>query len=146
MRRAALPPILLAAVALAPGACGSAKKDTAAKFDGREKEVASAIDDLAAAARKGDAAKICDSYLTTDLRARLAALAKTSKRGTDCSDQLGDSIRDADSFDLSIAPGAIKITDSTATVQVKTDVTGTHDPVDTLHMTEQRGWRISQLP
>ena len=144
MRAAAIPPIVLAVAALAPGGCGASSSNSADKFQGREKEVAKAVDDLSDAARKRDASKICDEFLTTELKAKLAQLARVSKRGTDCADQLKDSLQDTTSLDLKVED--VSITGNTATVKVKTDVSHGKDPEYTLTLADQRGWRISQLP
>jgi hypothetical protein len=144
MRAAAIPPVLLAAAALAPGGCGASSSNSADKFQGREKQVAQTVDDLSDAARKRDASKICDELLTTELKAKLAGLARVSKRGTDCADQLKDSLQDTTSLDLKVED--VSITGNTATVKVKTNVSRGSDPVDTLQLAEQRGWRISELP
>jgi hypothetical protein len=144
-RAAAIPPLVLAAAALAPGGCG-AKSNSSSKFSGPAKDVASAVDDLGSAARSRDAGKICDSLMTTDLRNKLAQLARVSHRGTTCKDQLKDSLQDTDSVDISVVPNGIKITGTTATVRVKTNLSRGTDPVDTLQMANQQGWRISRLP
>jgi hypothetical protein len=144
MRAAAIPPIVLAAALLAPGGCGSSSSNSSDKFKGREKQVAQAIDDLGDAARKRDSRKICDSLLTPEVRDQLAALAKVSHRGTDCADQLEDSLQDATTLDLKVE--SVSISGNTATARVKSDVRRGKDPVDTLELQDQRGWRISKLP
>ena len=144
MRAAAIPPILLAAAALAPGGCGASSSNSADKFQGREKEVAQTVDDLSDAARKRDATKICDEFLTAELKAKLAGLARVSKRGTDCADQLKDSLQDTTAIDLKVQD--VSINGNTATVKVETDVSRGKDPQDTLTLTDDRGWRISELP
>jgi hypothetical protein len=146
MRAAAFPPVLMALAALAPGGCGATAKKSADRFSGREKEVAQTVDDLVKAAGRRDSAKICDGLLTPALKARLDALARTSRRGTGCADQLKDSLQDVDSLDLKVVPGGIRITGDSAVVRVRTDVNGSHDPVDTLRLVDQRGWRIAELP
>ena len=143
MRAAALSPIALAVLALAQGGCGSASNTVPSGLQGREKDAAQAVDDLRKAASRRDARKICDSYLTPELKASLATLARTTKRGSDCADQLKDSLQDADSLDLEVE--AVRITGNTATVRVKTNATRGDDPVDTLHLVDQRGWRIDRL-
>src|SRR4051794_7835244 len=107
MRAAAIPPIVLAAAALAPGGCGASSTDSAKDFQGREKQVAQTIDDVSEAARKRDARKICDEFFTPELRAKLAGLARVSGRGTDCADQLKDSLQDATALDLKVEDVAI---------------------------------------
>ena len=144
MRAAASPPILLAAAALAPGGCGASSSNSADDFQGAEKQVAQAVDDLSEAARKRDASKICDELLTPELKAKLTRLARVSNRGTDCEDQLKDSLQDATALDLKVED--VAITGDTAVVKVKTDVTRGDDPTDTLRLSNQRGWRISELP
>jgi hypothetical protein len=144
MRAAAIPPVILAAALLAPGGCGTSSSDSSDKFKGREKQVAEAIDDLGDAARKRDSRKICDSLLTPAVRDRLAQLAKVSHRGTDCADQLEDSLQDATTLDLKVE--SISISGNTATARVKSDLRRGKDPVDTLELEDQRGWRISKLP
>jgi hypothetical protein len=144
MRRAAILPVIVLAVALmAPGGCGSSTKTNVDKFQGAQKDVAQTVVDLASTARKGDARKICDAYLTAELKARLAALARTSKRGTDCAAQLKDSIRDADAFDVTVE--SVQVAGTRAIVRVKTKTSAKRDPVDTLQMADQRGWRIAAL-
>ncbi len=144
LRAAALPPIVLAAAALAPGGCGQTASNSADKFKGRQKEVAQAVDDLRQAASKRDARKICDTLLTPDLKSRLTALARQTGRGTDCADQLKKSLQDADSLDLTVQ--SVQITGNRAVARVKTNVTRGPDPTDTLVLADQRGWRLSRLP
>jgi hypothetical protein len=145
MRRAALlPPIVLAVALMAPGGCGTTTKTDTSKFTGTQKQVAQTVADLATQARKVDGAKICDGFLTPALKNRLAALAKTTRRGVSCADQLKDSLRDVDVFDLTVE--SVKIAGTAATVTVKANTNAKRDPTGTLHMVDQRGWRISQLP
>ena len=139
-------PILLALAATTLGAagCGPATTTSAGDYKGADKDVAQTVDDLATAARRGDARKICDSLLSAGVKAQLTRLARTSGRGTDCADQLKDSIRDADAFDLKVL--SIKRSGGTATVQIRTKTSAATDPVDTLRLVDQRGWRIAALP
>jgi hypothetical protein len=144
MRRVAILPVIVLAVALmAPGGCGSSTKSNVDTFHGVQKDVAQTVDDLASTARKGDARKICDAYLTAELKARLATLARKTGRGTDCAAQIKDSIRDADAFDVTVE--SVQVAGTRATVRVKTKTSAKRDPVDTLEMVDQRGWRIPTL-
>ncbi len=136
MRAAALPPVVLAVAALASGGCGAQAANSAKDFTGREKVVAQTVDDLAAAARKVDARKICDAFLTRPLKDRLG--------GTRCADRLHASIQDADAFDLRVE--SVRLSGARATVRVKTHTSRGQSPVDVLQMVEQRGWRIAVLP
>ena len=143
MRAAAIPPILLAAAALAPGGCGTASKKNLDKFKGRQHDVARTVYDFRDAAQRRDAKKVCDSYLSTELKAKLAQLARVDHRGTDCADQVSDSLRDADSYDITVE--SVAISGNTATVQIKTDVAHGTDRKDTLQLVDQQGWRLSSL-
>ncbi len=106
--------------------------------------MAQAIHDLATAARRGDARKICDGYLSASLKADLTRLARTSRRGTDCADQLKDSIRDADAFDLEVQ--SVTVSGGRATARVLSKTSADDDPVDTVALVDERGWRVSSLP
>ena len=142
MRRAVLLLLPILAVAALAG-CG--ETDNSKDFKGAQKDVAQAIDDLGSHARKLDAAKICDRMLTPDLKAKLAVLAtKRSGRGSDCADQLKDSLRDADAFEMDVQ--SMRIDGSTAAVTVKVKTSADRDPVSTLQLVNQRGWRVAQLP
>lgn len=135
---------LAAISALALAGCTQSTTKSAGDFQGAQKDVAQAIDDIATAAKRGDARKICDSYLSADVKAQLTRLARTSRRGTDCADQLKDSIRDADSFDVVVK--SVDVTGGRATARVETRTPAERDPVDTITLVDERGWRIASLP
>jgi ketosteroid isomerase-like protein len=144
IRPAAIPPILLAVALMAPGGCGtgSSSSDTS-KFSGAEKQVAQAVYDLRDAVAHRDQGKICDSYVTAVLRKQLDAQARTSKRGTSCSDELKDSIASADSTDISVQ--TVTVHGDTARVTIKTNLRTGPDPIDVLYFKNERGWRLSTL-
>lgn len=144
MRAPAMTALALAAAVFGAAGCTQATSTSSEDFKGREKQVADAIHELSTAARRADARKICDTYLTADLKRRLTALARTSKRGTDCADQVRDSIRDADAFDLEVK--SVRVTGNTATAQVETTTNADRDPTDTVQLVDQRGWRLAELP
>jgi hypothetical protein len=144
IRAAALPPIVLAVALMAPGACGSSTSSDTSKFSGASKDVAQAVYDLRDAVSKRDENKICDTLITPQLRTQLAALAVSSKRGTSCADELKNSLQDIDSTDLTVQ--TVNVTGTTATATIKTKVTHGASPVDTLHLVDDHGWRLSQLP
>lgn len=143
MRPVATSFAILVLAALGATGCGQAQTKSADSFKGVEKHVATMFDDLASAAKRADARKICDTYLSAALKARLTRLARTSKRGTDCADQLKDSIRDADAFDLDVK--SVKVSGSTATATVLSKTTAERDPIDTVKLVDERGWRIAEL-
>jgi hypothetical protein len=141
-RLAVLPPLAVVVAALSIAGCGGT--DNSKDYNGASKDVATAIDDISSHARKLEARKICDGFMTAELRAKLAARAKPAGRGTDCADQLKDSLRDIDVFDVDVQ--SIRVTGSGATAKVKIKTSADPDPVGTLTFVNQRGWRLSELP
>ena len=144
IRPIALPPIVLAVALMAPGACGGGSKSDTGKFDGTDKDVAQAVYDFRDAIAKRDESKICDSYLTPALRDKIAADGKAAKRGSTCQDAIKDSIQDIDATDITVE--SVSVQGTTATATIKTNVQSGTDPTDTLKLTNDRGWRISELP
>jgi hypothetical protein len=144
LRAAALPPVLLAVVLMAPGGCGTTGKSDTSKFSGTDKAVAQSVYDLRDAIAQRDEGKICDTYLTTALKNQLGNLAKQDKRGVTCADELKTSIQDVDSTDITVT--AVSITGNTATATITTKVQKGPPPTDTLTLVNQHGWRLSKLP
>ncbi|HZO35591.1 MAG TPA: hypothetical protein VFB41_01820 [Solirubrobacteraceae bacterium] len=143
MRRLAVLPLLaLSAAALSVAGCG--ETDNSKDYTGARKDVATAIDDISTHGRKLEARKICDGFMTTELKAQLAAQAVKSGRGTDCADQLKDSLRDTDVFEMDVK--SIAVAGDTATVKFTFDTSADPDPAGTLELVNQRGWRLSKLP
>jgi hypothetical protein len=146
LRPIALPPLFLAVVLMAPGACGQSSKSNAGDFQGTEKDVAQTVFDFRDAVAKRDEGKICDAFLTATLRDEITQAAKSADRGSTCAKGIEDSIQDIDATDITIEKGGISISGTTATVRYKTDLTEGDDPIDTLTLANERGWRISKLP
>jgi hypothetical protein len=146
LRPIALPPIFLAVVLMAPGACGQSNSSNTDDFQGTEKDVAEAVYDFRDAIAKRDEAKICDAFFTGALRDEVTRVAKAADRGSTCAKAVEDSVQDIDATDIEIPKGGIAITGKTATVRIKTDLSDDPDPTDTLTLTDERGWRISKLP
>jgi ketosteroid isomerase-like protein len=147
LRPVALPPILLAVVLMAPGGCGKANSNNSDDFEGTQKDVAEAVYDFRDAVAKRDEAKVCDSYFTSDLRDEIVRVAKDAGRGSTCAKAIEDSLQDIDATDIEIPKDGITVTGNTATVKIKTNLTGDDpDPTDTLSLENERGWRISKLP
>lgn len=141
--------VLLAAGALLAGGCGaSSSKNSAKKFSGQEKVVASTVEDIQSAGRKGDAEELCSRYLAT----ALVTAIKTSGKRT-CASTLNESLKDVDAFDLQVVDKGVTITGKTATVKVKSDA-GTGSRIDTLTMVQEprtsggktmQVWKLSAL-
>jgi hypothetical protein len=144
LRAAALPPVALAVVLMAPGGCGTAGKSDTSKFSGTDKAVAQAVYDMRDAIAQRDEGKICDTYVSSALKSQLANLAKQDKRGVTCADQLKTSIQDVDSTDITVT--RVQTTGTTATVTFTTKVQKGPRPTDTLTLVNEHGWRLSKLP
>jgi hypothetical protein len=144
-----LPVVLVSAGALLAGGCGaSGSKDSSKKFRGAEKVVASTVEDIQSAGRKGDAAELCNRYLATSL---VKAIRTSGRR--DCEATLKQSLKDVDAFDLQVVDKGVTISGPTATVKVKSDA-GTGTRIDTLTMVQEprtsggkttQVWKLSAL-
>lgn len=143
MPRSLLLAALTAALALAgcAGQASSGGSSSTSKFQGDERLVANAVEDLETASRPGrtDTGKICRDVLTADLARRLAARA-----GGDCPKAVDASLKDADAYQLTVQDVAMSGT--TATARVKVEV-GKTDRVQSIALTKggSGGWRISRL-
>jgi hypothetical protein len=129
---------LLVAPSLLLGACGQSGNDSAKGFQGDQKAVAQAVEDLQSAGRKRDASKICDDLLAPALVKRI----EQSSSGT-CSKALDQALQDADSFDLTVKK--VAVTGTRATAVVVSDA-GKKDRTDTLAL-ERVGsnWKVAAL-
>ena len=145
-RLLALPPVFLAVVLMAPGACGQSSKSNADDFQGAQKDVAQTVFDFRDAVAKHDEGKVCDSFFTSALRDKVARDGKAAGRGSTCAKAIEDSIQDIDATDIEIAKNGITVTGDKATVKITTTLTSCDDVQDTLQFANERGWRISQLP
>jgi hypothetical protein len=120
---------LVAVLAAGCGASGS--EDSAKKFSGEQKAVATTIEDLQDAGRKGDAEEICSRFLATEL---VNAIKANGKRT--CESTLDESLKDVDAFDLQVVDKGITISGKTATAKVKSDA-GTGSRIDTLTLVQE---------
>ena len=140
-----LVPVALAVAVLGAGPCGGAGQSADTDdFQGAEKDVAETVYEFRDAVAKRDEGKICDTYFTSDLKAKVAADGKAAGRGDSCSDAIEDSVADIDATDIKVKD--VNITGDTATVTVTTSLDKGSDASDTLTLTNERGWRISELP
>ena len=130
---------LLAAAAVLSG-CAAATKDSAGDFTGERKAVAQTIEDLQKAGSDGDEAKICDDLLAAPVVARLKA-APGAKN--DCATALGDSLDDADSFEMTVK--SVTVNGTTATAVVKSEA-GKKDRTDTLDLVKEgSNWKLMSI-
>ena len=139
------PALLLLLAALGLGACAQgAARDNADDFQGDERAVADAVFAFRDAVAKRDQDEVCEAYFTAQLRDDITESGKAAGRGSTCAQVVEDSIQDIDATEVEITD--IRITGSGAEVDYKTDLTEGEDPVATLTLTDERGWRISELP
>ena len=126
----------LAAVLLAAG-CGQGTKTSAGKFSGEQKVVATTIDDLQSAGRKGDAQKICSDLLAPSL------LQQIRRASGDCAKTLDGALQDVDSFGMTVEKVAINGNQATATV--KSDA-GNSSRTDQIQLQKVgSNWKIASL-
>ena len=133
-----LVPLALATLVVAAGCApqSSSKSKNTPKFQGAQKDVAQAVDDLESAANDGDSAKICTDIISAQFRQKLAA------RGP-CAAVVKKAIRDADTVSTKV--DQVHINGDTATARV-TYETGKKDRTGTIPLVrEGGGWRIDTL-
>jgi hypothetical protein len=142
MAAPARPLALLAACALALGACGQSSKDSAKDFTGEQKAVAQTIEDLQiqGSKRTSDSArKICSDLLAPALAARIK---QASSRP--CDAVVKDALGDADAFELQVEK--VTINGDRATAVVSSQAHGEKDRTDTLTLEKVAGaWKIASL-
>jgi Putative lumazine-binding len=132
-----LTPIALVAAALLAGctSSSSSNNDDTGKFSGDQRLVANTVEDFESAASKGDQDKIC-----RDLLAK-ALVQQYAQRGGTCEKAVDGTLKDTDSFDLTVEK--VTISGQQATATVKAD-RGKKDINQSLTLVKQgAGWRIS---
>jgi hypothetical protein len=109
------------------------------RFTGAEKAVATTLSDLADAGRKRDGARVCAQLLSKRIVDRL-------DQGTNsCRNALDDQLDAADTFDINVGAGDIKVTGATATARVRSDFNGKKVPRTLRLVLEQRRWRLDSV-
>ena len=126
---------VLAALALTGCAAQTTSNDSSGKFRGEQRLVANTIEDFESAASKGDQGKIC-----RDLLAK-ALVAQYAQHGGTCEKVVDGTLKDTDSFGLTVEQ--VRITGTQAAVRVKAD-RGKKDVDRPMSLVKQGpGWRIS---
>jgi hypothetical protein len=130
------PPALLAAAVLLAGCTASSTSDDdTTKFRGDQRLVANTVEDFESAASKGDQDKICRDLLAKALVDRYA------QRGGTCEKVVDATLKDTDSFKLTVEK--VTIAGQQATASVKAD-RGKNDVTQSVTLVKQgQGWRIS---
>jgi hypothetical protein len=135
LRNLSPPALLAAAVLLAGCTASSTSNDDTSKFRGDQRLVANTVEDFESAASKGDQDKIC-----RDLLAK-ALVDQYAQRGGTCEKVVDATLKDTDSFKLTVEK--VTITGQQATASVKAD-RGKNDVMQSLTLVKQgAGWRIS---
>jgi hypothetical protein len=124
--------LIALALALAAAGC-TASSSSSGKFQGAERDVATAIDDFSSAAKRKNEAKICDELLTKEFAQSLRST------GTNCETEISDAIADADDYDLTVKD--VSVSGPTATAVVENN-----DKTATLRLEKVgQDWRIAGL-
>jgi hypothetical protein len=125
----------LCLVALGVAGCGAAPRDSAQDFKGEQRAVAAVVERLEAAGRDDKPDVVCTQLLSTKL------LAAVRAQGTNCKTGVGESFKDADSFDITVKDVVIRGTHATATTRYRR---GSDDETATLELErEGASWKIS---
>ena len=130
MRRLVVFALLLALVA---AGCG-ASNDSATEFEGAQRDVARAIEDLEEAAQEDDPGRICKALLAQDVVTRL---------GADCEQRIQEALDQTDSFALTVE--SVRVSGTTARARVETGVD--EEQIEVVELVrEDEAWKLSGLP
>jgi hypothetical protein len=125
--------LLVAAIA----GCGQAQS-SADDFEGGEKAVADAVEELQTAAQNRKPEDICAEVLSRGLADRLKSA------DGDCVDEMEKITSDADDFELEVTD--VTITGTTATARVKARRGDNDDALTTFALAREDGeWRLTDL-
>lgn len=142
MRCALASTLVVASLAVAGCAQGGTQEtDSATKFSGVEKQVATTVEDLQTAAKDKNGAKICASLITIEYQQAIAKQAGTKG----CSSAVDAAIKQTDPVDYVVKDIQVSGDTATATVQSKSDkdVVAT----ETWKLRKQAGrWKVSSSP
>ena len=126
---------LLAALTLV--ACGGGGTDSSSDFEGQEREVASAVEDLQSAAADEDASEICRTLLAKSL------LDQIQSRGLRCDRAVAIALDATDTTDLEVEDVTVRGTTAQARV---TSGSGDNATTRTVRLErEGRNWKIAAL-
>ncbi len=138
MRTHLLIALALTAALAGCGASSSTSEDSSGDFQGQQRLVANAVEDLEAAAGDGDEAKLCRELLASELVQRLASAADG-----DCGRAVTRALDNTDAVGLTVRSVRIDGQRATATV---TQETGDRDRRTTIGLVKQRGgWKVAAL-
>ena len=125
--------LLALLLALTLAGCG-ANDDSAADFNGAEREVAEAIEDLEEAATEDEPERICKGLLASKLVTTL---------GSDCAAKIQKALDQTDTFALTVE--SVRVTGTTARARVETGLE--EEQIEVIELVrEGDAWKISGLP
>jgi hypothetical protein len=125
---------LLAALTLASCTTSS---DSSSDFEGDQREVAAAVEDLQTAAGDDDASEICRTLLAKSL------LDEIQGRGLECTTVVKQALDAADTTDLDVQ--SVQVNGTTATARVESG-SGDNATTRTVRLArEGRNWKIASL-
>ena len=132
MHRLGILALLLAALA---AGCG-ASNDSAGDFDGPQRDVAQAIEDLEEAAQEDEPERICQGLLARELFDTITA------RG-DCTEIIQKALDQTDTFALTVE--RVDVNGDRATARVETGLE--EETIEVVELVrEDRAWKVSGLP
>lgn len=127
--------VLITGALLLAGCGGEAS--SAGDFEGEEKKVAEAVEEIETAASRRDGETLCRDLIARELR------AKAAEGGTSCDKEMEKAVKDADSFDLEVEK--VSVSGTTATVTVRGDA-GRKRRTATVRMVKEDGrWRATSF-
>ena len=125
--------ILALLLALFVAGCG-AGNDSAGDFEGAERDVAKAIEDLEEAAQEDEPERICGALLARELVTTI---------GSDCPGRIQKALDQADTFALTVE--SVRVTGTTARARVETGLD--EEQIEVLELVrEGDAWKLSGLP
>ncbi len=134
MPRAVTPALLALALLIGLAGCGAEETSSVADFQGDERAVAQAVEEIQTAGEEGDAARICSRLLSRELVDRLSA------GGLNCTAEIDKALSDSDEFQLEVK--RVDVRGDTATAQVED---GKGRPHRIGFVRERGGWRADAL-
>jgi len=133
---------LVLAALLAAG-CSGAAKDSTEDFRGEARQVAVTLEDYQDAARSSDEEEICNDLLDAEFVRAIEAQGDGG-RGS-CPDRLKDSLRDADSFEITVKKVDVSGTRATATVESEGRDKDRTDTITLVKGGTPARWRIATI-
>ncbi len=136
MSRQLLPALLALLAALAFAACGGAA-DSDQDFEGAQRDVARAIEDLEEAGQEDEPRRICEALLAR------ALVQQIEDSGTECVEAIGKALDQTDTFTLTVE--SVRVTGTNARAQVETGVD--EEKLETIELVKEGdAWKVSGLP